>query len=98
MHSLIIAIIVLFGSCLATIFLDKTIYDCPTRQAEYLEKKMQDKKILSSSERIIPSGPCSRTSQRIRNGAAFVFCGTAVLLFFYGLLSGKFNIWQKKTT
>lgn len=98
MHSLIVAIIVLFASCLMTIFLDKTIYDCPTKQAEYQEKKMQEKKTLSSSERNIPSGPCSKMSKRIRNGAAFVFCGTAVLLFFYGLLSGKFNIWQKKNT
>ena len=107
MHSLIIAIIVLFALCLTIIFVDMTIYDCPTKQAEYQEKKMRDfdKKNKNknpvfplTSEMSIPSGPCSRTSQRIRNGASFLLCAIAALLFVYGVLTGKFDIWQRKNT
>lgn len=110
MHSLIIAIIVLFALCLTIIFVDMTIYDCQTKQAEYQEKKMRDfeKKNKNkkpenlvfplTSEMSIPSGPCSKTSQRIRNGASFLLCAIAALLFVYGFLTGKFDIWQKKNT
>jgi len=108
MNPLIIAILVLFASCLATVFLDMAVYDCATKQAEYQEKKMRefDKKnegkspekiaFPETSKMNIPSGPCSRTSQRVRDGASFVFCAIAALLFVYGLLSGKFDIWQQR--
>lgn len=103
MHSLIIAIIVLFALFLITVFTDMTIYDCATKQAEYQEKKMRDfdKKnknffMPTTADMHIPDGPCSRTSQRIRNGASFVFCAIAALLFVYGFLTGKFDIWRPK--